>query len=129
MPTPDEVVDAFIAAVEAKDVDAALALLTDDVSYENMPIDPIVGREAVGATLRGFLDPATEVDWRILRRLSTEGLVVNERVDRFRLAGGWLELPVAGFFEVTPDGLISRWRDYFDMGAYLRQVAALTGEG
>ncbi|MEZ5248435.1 MAG: limonene-1,2-epoxide hydrolase family protein [Ilumatobacteraceae bacterium] len=39
---------------------------------------------------------------------------------------GWLELPVAGVFEVNDEGLITLWRDYFDMGAYQRQMAELT---
>jgi limonene-1,2-epoxide hydrolase len=127
MRSPTGVVDRFIAAIEAKDVDAALALVTDDVSYENMPIDPIVGKGAVGAILRGFLDPAAEVDWQILRQHAVDQLVVNERLDRFRLGERWLELPVAGFFEVTDEGLISRWRDYFDMATYARQLQALSG--
>ena len=31
-PTPEEVVTAFIASVEAKDLEASLRLVTDDVS-------------------------------------------------------------------------------------------------
>lgn len=129
MPTPAEVVDAFLAAVAAKDIDAALALVTDDVSYENVPIDPIVGKDATGAVLAGFLEPAAEVDWQVLRQHTVDNLVVNERLDRFRIGDGWLELPVAGFFEVTADGLIARWRDYFDMTTYTRQLQSLTGGG
>ena len=47
-------------------------------------------------------------------------------LDRFRIGSGWLELPVAGVFEVNDEGLITLWRDYFDMGAYQRQMAELT---
>lgn len=126
MATPQNVVAAFIAAIEQKDVDAALALVTDDVSYENVPLDPIVGKEATGATLRGFLAPATEVEWRIVREVVSGNVVVNERLDRFRIGDGWLELPIAGFFEVTPGGLISRWRDYFDMATFTRRLTELT---
>lgn len=52
----------------------------------------------------------------------------NERLDRFRIGGGWLELPVAGVFEVDGDGAITLWRDYFDMGTYQRQFATLGGK-
>jgi len=124
--TPQEVVGAFIAAVEARDVDAALAFLAEDVSYENMPMDPIVGREMTGMVLRSYLDISTEVEWRIVREVVDGDVVINERVDRFHIGGGWLELPVAGFWEVR-DGLITRWRDYFDMTAYTTQLAGLTG--
>jgi limonene-1,2-epoxide hydrolase len=33
--TPIEIVEAFIGAIEAKDIDTAVALTADDVSYEN----------------------------------------------------------------------------------------------
>lgn len=122
--SPAAVVADFIAAIEAKDVAAAVALLAEDVSYENMPMDPIVGRDAVASTLTMFLEPAATVEWPVLRQLVDGNCVVNERVDRFQIGDGWLELPVAGVFEVS-DGLITLWRDYFDMGAYQRQMAEL----
>ena len=55
-------------------------------------------------------------------------VVINERVDRFHIGDGWLELPVAGFWEVR-DGLITLWRDCFDMSAYTSQLDALVGDG
>lgn len=129
MPAPEDVVASFIAAVEAKEIDTAVSMLTEDISYENVPIGPIVGRDAVGATLRGFLEPTSAVEWKVLRTVTAAGVVVNERIDRFQIGEGWLELPVAGVFEVTPDGLISLWRDYFDMATYTQQLAQLAGAG
>ena len=125
MSSPEQIVNTFISAIEAKDVDAAVALLADDVSYETMPMDPIVGRDAVAATLRMFLQPASEVEWPVRRQLVDGTCVVNERLDRFKIGDGWLELPVAGLFEVD-NGLITLWRDYFDMGDYQRQMGELT---
>lgn len=124
-----DVVAAFIGAIEALDIDAAVGLLADDVSYENVPVTPIVGKEAVRSTLEGFLGVASAVEWPVLREVVVGNVVVNERLDRFEIGGGWLELPVAGFFEVTDEGLISLWRDYFDMSTYLNQLSALTGDG
>ena len=126
--TPGQVVTSFIEAIERKDVDAAVALVADGISYENMPISPIVGREGVAATLHAFLAAASEVEWKVLRSVESGQVVVNERVDRFKIGEGWLELPVAGFFEVDAHGRITLWRDYFDMGSYQRQLAALTGQ-
>ncbi|MFN7968056.1 MAG: limonene-1,2-epoxide hydrolase family protein [Acidimicrobiales bacterium] len=126
--TPQEVVAGFIAAIESRDVDAALAFLAADVSYENMPMDPIVGREMTGVVLHSYLDLSTEVEWRIVREVLDGDVVINERVDRFHIGDGWLELPVAGFWEVR-DGLVTLWRDYFDMSAYTSQLDALVGDG
>ena len=127
MNEPGDVVAAFIAAIEAKDLDTAIGLVIDDVSYENVPIAPIVGKGAMRATLEGFLAPAGRVEWPVARQVVSGNVVINERLDRFQIGTGWLELPIAGFFEVTDDGLIRVWRDYFDMSTYTRQFAALTG--
>ncbi len=124
--TPTEIVAEFIAAVERKDVAAAVAMVTDDVSYENMPFGPIAGPDAMAQTLDGFLAPAGEIDWQILRQFEHGNVVINERLDRFKIGEGWLELPIAGFFEIT-DGKISLWRDYFDIGSYMTQMNELTG--
>lgn len=125
--TPSETVTAFMQAIERKDVDAAVALAAPDISYENMPIDPVVGREGLAATLRMFLSPAKAVDWQVLSQYEVGSIVFNERLDRFEFDAGWLELPVAGVFHVDDDGLITLWRDYFDMGSYQRQFAELGG--
>jgi limonene-1,2-epoxide hydrolase len=74
-----------------------------------------------------FLGGASEVDWVILRQHEFGNVVFNERIDRFRIGDGWLELPLAGVFEVDDDGLITLWRDYFDLASYQRQLAELTG--
>jgi len=123
--TPSETVTAFIAAIERLDIDAAVAMLSEDVSYENVPMQPIVGREGVRATLAGFLGAATEVSWPVSSQFGHGNRVANERVDKFKIGDGWLEMPVAGFFDVDEDGLISLWRDYFDLATYTDQMAAL----
>ena len=51
---------------------------------------------------------------------------MNERIDRFRMGEKWLELPVMGTF-VVRDGLIHEWRDYFDLGQFQTQMAAISG--
>jgi limonene-1,2-epoxide hydrolase len=111
-----DVVSSFIRAIEQKDLDAAMALLAEDVSYENVPMQPIPGRETT-----------REVEWRVLRQHEVGNVVWNERVDRFVVNGTWVELPVAGVFEVNHAGLISLWRDYFDLGTYQSQMKAALG--
>jgi limonene-1,2-epoxide hydrolase len=123
--SPDQIVTAFITAVERRDVEAALHFVADDISYENVPMQPIVGREAVRAALGAFLGNCLSVEWVINRQMAVGNVVANERVDRFQLAKGWIELPVAGFFEVA-DGRITLWRDYFDLPSYTNRLAELT---
>jgi len=124
---PAAVVASFIEAIERRDIDAAASLLAEDATYDNVPVGPLVGRDVARATLASFLGSAAEVEWQVVRQMVVGSVVANERVDRFRIGEGWLELPVAGFFEVDEDGLISLWRDYFDLASYTSQMEALTG--
>lgn len=120
MTTPLQIIREFIAAIERKDVDTAISMLAPDVSYENMPMKPVVSPQAVGKVLDGFLKPASEVDWQILSECECGDTVYNERLDRFLINGVWLELPIAGVFKVEA-GKITLWRDYFDMATYTSQ--------
>jgi limonene-1,2-epoxide hydrolase len=88
----------------------------------------VVGHEGLATTLSAFLAPAGEVDWQILTQFEIGSTVINERLDRFQIGDGWLELPIAGVFHIDDDGKIALWRDYFDMGSYMRQYAELTAE-
>lgn len=125
--SPAATVTAFIKAIEHKDIAAAVALAAPEISYENMPITPVVGQEGLAQVLEMFLGTANEVEWQIVSQYEVGEIVVNERLDRFQIGDGWLELPVAGFFRVDGDGKIALWRDYFDMGSYQRQMTELTG--
>ena len=111
---PLETVHAFLAAAAGRDYDTALALLTDDVEYQNMMLPPVHGRDAVRETLEGLLALCTDSEWVVHRELAQGGLVMNERTDRFRIGETWTDLPVMGMFELR-DGQIAVWRDYFDL--------------
>ena len=121
MTTPADIVDTFIAAIERNDLDTAMALLADDCEYDNVPIRKEFGRDAVRKTLAPFCDRFDEIDWRVNFQAASgttdEGVVMNERVDRFRAGERWHELPVAGLF-VIKQGRIVLWRDYFDTGQF-----------
>lgn len=128
---PDDDLDGFvrrfIAAIEANDLESACSWLSADCVYDNVPMGPVVGPEAVRAGLAPFIGACTEVDWVIHHQVARQdspgnGVVMNERLDRFHLGGRWVEVPVAGLF-VVRDGLISLWRDYFDLATYRQQMA------
>jgi limonene-1,2-epoxide hydrolase len=123
---PADVVTHFIKAVERKDLDHALSHLTDDCEYDNVPLRKVVGREAVREILGPFLAAYDQVEWRVLHQVESgnldQGVVMNERLDRFHAGDRWLELPVAGLF-VIRHGQISLWRDYFDRDTLMRMMA------
>ena len=47
---------------------------------------------------------------------------MNERTDRFEAGGRWIEIAVAGVWELR-DGQIALWRDYFDVGQFNASMA------
>src|SRR5690349_1405075 len=112
--SPLETVRAFMASAEVRDYDAAMELLAEDVEYQNMPLPAVHGRDAVRETLEALLAMCSGSEWVVHRELADGPLVMNERTDRFLLKGEWVDLPVAGVFEVH-DGRITLWRDYFDL--------------
>jgi limonene-1,2-epoxide hydrolase len=115
------VVNQFIAALERRDVDAALALVAEDIVYDNAPMGAVEGVGAVRAALGPFISGAAEVEWLVFRQAEWGGLVMNERLDRFKVADKWVEIPVAGLFEVIA-GKIQLWRDYFDLPTFTNQL-------
>jgi limonene-1,2-epoxide hydrolase len=119
--TPAETVNAFIAAVERRDLDAALELVSDDCEYDNVPMAKVHGRDAMRQVLAPMVASATEIEWVVHRSAAEGNLVLNERLDRFEMPFGWLEVAVAGVWEVH-DGRITLWRDYFDEASYRRQL-------
>jgi limonene-1,2-epoxide hydrolase len=120
--TSDELVRSFIADLERADLDAALARVTDDVEYDNVPMSKVFGRDGVRTTLAPFLAQCSEIEWVIHHQAATGDVVMNERTDRFRIGDRWVELGVAGLF-VVRDGRIALWRDYFDLATFRSAMA------
>jgi limonene-1,2-epoxide hydrolase len=119
--TPDEVVTALVHACEARDLDAACALVADDIEYDNVPIGKVFGPEGVRQVLSGGVtQAASEVEWVVHRQVASGSTVMNERTDRFLVDGRWIEIPIAAVFEVR-DGKVALWRDYFDLETYRKQ--------
>ncbi|EFC84114.1 Limonene-12-epoxide hydrolase [Parafrankia sp. EUN1f] len=124
---PRAVVRAFLAALERLDADAALALVSDDVVYQNVPLPPARGRVAVEKQLRWMLRYGTGFEARIHHLAADGPVVLTERTDVLR-AGSWgAEFWVCGTFEVQ-DGRVVLWRDYFDWATFLAASARGAGK-
>jgi limonene-1,2-epoxide hydrolase len=105
------------------DFDAALQCVADDCEYTNIPLATVRGPAGVRAVLAPFFAPTLENEFIILREATNGPIVFLERLDRHRLATGWVELPVTGVYEVR-DGRIAVWRDYFDAATILKHWPA-----
>lgn len=124
MPDMLSIVHRVIAAIAAKDYAAALPHFTEDCEYTNLPMGSVTGPAGVRAVLEPFFAPTIENDLVVLRSAVEGDTVFTERLDRHRIASGWVELPVTGVF-VFRDAKIAVWREYFDLGTLLRQWPGL----
>lgn len=109
----------FCAAWDRLDFDAIAASLANDIEYHNIPLEPLHGRAEVDRYLRAA-GPFESCAWEIVSIAANGNRVLTERIDRFTVAGTPIALPVMGTFEIE-DGLIRRWRDYFDLASYRAQ--------
>ena len=122
--TPGELVTALVRACEARDLDRACSLVTDDIEYDNVPMGKVYGPEGVRKVLSaGVTQEATDIEWRVLEQIEQGDIAMNERVDCFLVNGSWIEIPIAAVFKVR-DGRVCLWRDYFDLDTYRKQRAA-----
>lgn len=117
--TPLDTVKAFMGAMEPLDYDTASTFLSDDCEYTNPPpLGTVRGPAGMRAVLEPFFAPTLENEFRVIRGATDGPIVILERLDRHRLATGWVELPVTGVYEVH-DGKITYWRDYFDLATIM----------
>jgi limonene-1,2-epoxide hydrolase len=108
------VVEALFDAFRRLDNDGALALMADDIVYQNVPFPADRGKPAVKRTLEAFSRFVTGFEVEMRHIAARDGVVLTERVDILTGPLLLLDLPVCGTFEVR-DGRITLWRDHFDL--------------
>lgn len=107
------VVDGFLRALADGDLDAAAALLHDDLLYQNVGLPSIRGgRRTIALFRRALRVGRFDV---VVHRSSGDGAgtVLDERTDLLAVGPFVMTFWVCGVFEVR-DGRIVLWRDYFD---------------
>jgi limonene-1,2-epoxide hydrolase len=100
------------------DLEGVLALFAEDAKFDNMPMAPIRGKADIRKLFTAFFPTLKPRAWDVLSIAeSADGTVLIERRDNFTFADGrQAVLPVMGAFEINDSGLITYWRDYFDLG-------------
>jgi len=118
----------FFRSFEGNDVEDAVRFVADDMEYVNVPFGfeagTVIGPDGMRAVLVPAFAGVTRNEFIVRTTATNADTVFVERLDRHRLANGWVELPVTGVFTVR-DGKITHWRDYFDMNVFATQMAAL----
>ena len=124
MPSAEQVVRDFCAAVSTRDPAVLRSFFSDEIVYHNIPMEPAEGIEATMAVIDMFVGMCDALEFEIHHLASDGATVLTERTDIFSIKGKSAPLPVMGAFQVV-DGKITAWRDYFDMA----QVTAMFDAG
>ena len=120
--TNKEIVQEFVEAWSSLDADKLAEYFTEDGCYYNIPVQPVTGRDAVREFIRNFLANWTETQWDIIQIAEAGDIVFCERLDRTKTSQGNVDLPCVGVFEME-HGKIKVWRDYFDMGTFIKAMS------
>lgn len=116
-----ELIDRYYAAWMRNDIEAVLALCTDDVVAVNVPIGALHGKQAVRDFLlkfgRGMQDKRYDVEMVI----ESGDSAMVEGVESYVKDGKAVRLPYMSRFRFR-DGRIAEWRDYFDLQTVLRHL-------
>ena len=115
----------FVAAWHDRDLDRICAFLADDITYHNMPLDPIEGLPATRTALGHLLGRVEDLRWDVrFVAEAPDGTVLYEKTEHYLIDGAWVALPCMITLEFTDD-LISHWRAYFDVATWTKQVSAV----
>ena len=120
--SPQQVVEAFISALERLDYDAAMALVGDDIKWVNYPWTTSRNKRQFEKMLRGMFADAMrfEVQYSDIHERG-DGVVYTDRVDIFEGGGMTMNLPVQGEFRVR-DGRVVEWVDRFSWLTLIAQL-------
>lgn len=117
-----------IEAWQAKDIDAVLAHMSDDIvwHYAAPGLPPVRGKAAARKLLTNFQADMHGIEWRIFAHAETADRLFIEGVDDYTTTDGRrVAAPYAGVLDFRGE-LICGWRDYVDLGVLAQQKA---GEG
>jgi limonene-1,2-epoxide hydrolase len=104
-----QVVNDFCAAWSGRDLAKILSLFAADAAYRmTETVEPVKGRDAVAARIRGLVDRVERFD--VLETFARGPMVINERIDRFSTGALKAWRGVGVFF--LKDGKIVEWYDY-----------------
>jgi len=122
MNDPEKTIRDFVEAWSRLDAAELASYFCDDGVYHNMPTGPVSGRKNIEAFIAGFIRDWTSTEWGIVNLLAAGNLVIVERLDRTMIGDRKVDLPCTGIFEMEA-GQIKVWRDYFDLGTYMKALA------
>lgn len=119
----ERLVAQFLDKLTTNDAAVLIKYFGEDATYQNMPLPPAVGRDAVEQTLAGLFTVMSIEAVETFHLHSDSGYVYTERVDVLRAlpTGKSHALPILGVFRIANDKILG-WRDYFDLREFEEAV-------
>ena len=120
-----EILQAIIEAWKAKDIDAVLSHMHEDIVWHFAVAaePPLRGKATARKFLERFGAGMNDVKWRVFDSQETGDRLFVEGVDEFRTDEGVTVMaPYAGVLDFRGD-LVIGWRDYVDVGVMAAQRA------
>ena len=131
MATEKQVLDALYEAYNRHDAEAAAALYAPDGTHEDVAVGrPARGRDAIAAGLQRLFTAFPDARWTASAQSAADGLAfgryvltgtLQQDMGPFRAAGQRLQLQGVHVLE-TDSGRIERSQDFWDSGAFQRQM-------
>ena len=116
----------FIGAWEDKNLNKILLMMSESCRYHNIPMKPLEGHDKIRTFIAPVLEMSHKIAWEIHNIAEDDrGNVFTERTDKFLINDKWIELPVCGIMTFS-DGLMTHWRDYFDLTTFEKAMAEVT---
>jgi len=113
----------LLQAIESRDLRAVRDALAVDVTWQNVPHNPAIGRDAVIAMLAPILTWSDEARWDVVTADYASNTGWVERIDRFWIGGVEYAVRCNGVFDVDPErGDVVSVRDYADLEEWRRRI-------
>jgi ketosteroid isomerase-like protein len=113
---PSELTSKVFQTVDATDVDAFVALFTEDGRLTFANDAPLVGRAAIATGLTAFYGTIEGLHHHVVNDWVVDGsTIVETAVTYDRLDGRSVTIPVVSIWHATDAGMIDDYRVFFDM--------------
>ncbi len=123
---PEKIIREFSDAFARKEIDFIVNTMTEDCVYANIPLPAMHGRAEFRKFISHSLNKADKIEF-IMVNIATAAdgcTVLTERVDIFHYGKDRVSIPLMGIFVLRGEQ-IAQWRDYADIGTFVKDMAAI----
>lgn len=123
------VIRAFLAAIESRDLRRIESTLAEDVSWQNVPDPPVVGRREVIEFLADIIRWSDLVRWDVASASYADGVARVDRLDRFWIEGTEHAVRCDGEFEVDlTTRTVRSVRDVVDLDEWRARITPVLAD-